>query len=282
MRKGTAMTSIHRGHRAAGAVLPAFGLFCAVGLIGLWGCGSEVDETLLEPWAEPGAAAEVTAPSVTPVDGRIHGTVRFHGDFDLPGPLVRYDADPFCGAAAEAGRLRDERLLVDADGGLANVLVFLRTTELIRQPRVEGRREMTFSACALQPRVLGMRAGEELHFANDDEEGVLHVVNVLSKRNKRFGSPFQEKLRPFKAKKAEDWVKIRCDVHPWGRAWVGIFDHAYFAVTDASGAFALPEGLPPGEYTLVALHEQLGEIELPVAVEAGTPVDALQLEFPSP
>ena len=41
------------------------------------------------------------------------------------------------------------------------------------------------------------------------------------------------------------------------RAYVAVFDHPYFALTDAEGKFSLSE-VPPGVYVLEAWHERLG------------------------
>jgi hypothetical protein len=40
-------------------------------------------------------------------------------------------------------------------------------------------------------------------------------------------------------------------------AFVGVVDHPFFAVSAADGSFSL-KGLPPGTYTVEAVHEKLG------------------------
>src|SRR5205085_11770602 len=32
-------------------------------------------------------------------------------------------------------------------------------------------------------------------------------------------------------------IPVSCDIHPWMKAWIGVFDHPYAAVTDAKGNF---------------------------------------------
>jgi hypothetical protein len=78
-------------------------------------------------------------------------------------------------------------------------------------------------------------------------------------------------------------VQFKCDVHPWMFAYVGVVEHPWFAVTDGNGAFALPPGLPPGRYTLAAVHRKLGEQTQTITVGAGgtEPVEFL-LEVPTP
>jgi hypothetical protein len=53
-------------------------------------------------------------------------------------------------------------------------------------------------------------------------------------------------------------IPVKCDVHKWMRAFIGVVPHPYFMVTGADGAFELPN-LPPGDYTLAVWHEKLGE-----------------------
>jgi uncharacterized protein (DUF2141 family) len=52
-------------------------------------------------------------------------------------------------------------------------------------------------------------------------------------------------------------IPVSCDVHGWAQAYIGVFSHPYFAVTDNTGSFSIT-GLPPGTYTLSAWHETLG------------------------
>jgi hypothetical protein len=52
-------------------------------------------------------------------------------------------------------------------------------------------------------------------------------------------------------------INVVCAIHPWMKAWVFVFAHPYFAVTDADGAFFIPK-VPPGKYRLVAWHEASG------------------------
>ncbi|MEL7368839.1 MAG: hypothetical protein AAFN74_08015, partial [Myxococcota bacterium] len=53
-------------------------------------------------------------------------------------------------------------------------------------------------------------------------------------------------------------VPLRCDVHPWMNAHIGVLDHPFFAVSDAQGRFSLPTGLPDGQYRLGLWHSKLG------------------------
>jgi hypothetical protein len=52
-------------------------------------------------------------------------------------------------------------------------------------------------------------------------------------------------------------IRFKCDVHSWMHAYVGVVDHPYFAVTGSGGKFEL-KTIPPGTYTIEAVHEKLG------------------------
>ena len=60
---------------------------------------------------------------------------------------------------------------------------------------------------------------------------------------------------------------VHCQVHPWTFAYLGVFEHPFFAATGKAGTFEL-KGLPPGTYGLKAWHEKFGEKTLKVKVGA--------------
>jgi len=75
-------------------------------------------------------------------------------------------------------------------------------------------------------------------------------------------------------------LELTSELRPWMRGWVAVFDHPYFAVTDASGGFTI-EGVPPGSYLLTAWHERMGRTEQRVEVVAGEPT-AVEITFGEP
>ena len=50
---------------------------------------------------------------------------------------------------------------------------------------------------------------------------------------------------------------MKCDVHPWMFAYIGVVDHPYFAVTDKDGNFTI-KNVPAGKYTVEAVHQKAG------------------------
>jgi hypothetical protein len=70
----------------------------------------------------------------------------------------------------------------------------------------------------------------------------------------------------------EVMVRLKCDVHNWMAAYIGVMAHPFFAVTGPDGTFALA-GVPPGTYVVEAWHETLGTRTAQVTVgrqQAGT------------
>ena len=69
----------------------------------------------------------------------------------------------------------------------------------------------------------------------------------------------------------EVMIPVKCNVHQWMHAWIGVVENPYFAVTGSDGAFDL-KNLPPGDYTIAVWHETLGQQTKQVHVAASQPV----------
>lgn len=164
-----------------------------------------------------------------------------------------------------------ERRLLVSDGRVAGAVVWLGNIRAGKRLPPERLFEVQHDDCRLLPRVQAALAGGTLNVRSADPVSHhtrfthLHTRETLGIiRQSDAGSvvPHEGLLaRP-------GLVRVRCDVHPWTTAWIAVFDHPYFAVTDAEGRFALTE-VPPGRYTLVVWHERLGATEQEVVVEQG-------------
>ena len=62
-------------------------------------------------------------------------------------------------------------------------------------------------------------------------------------------------------------LPVQCNQHPWMRAYLNVMTHPYFAVSTKDGTFTI-KNLPPGEYTIAALHEKFGQQTMKVKVGA--------------
>ena len=164
----------------------------------------------------------------------------------------------------------DESLLVNAEGGLANVFVYVKNAPEGDYPVPSEPAIVDQQGSIFEPRVQGFRVGQTVQMKNGDP--FIHNVRSLSRANPMFnivqpaGTPDREKI----FEKAEGPITIKCDFHRWMTAYLWVMDHPFFAVTDREGRFSIP-GLPAGKYTLAAWHEVLGEQEMRVTVGKGPP-----------
>jgi plastocyanin len=121
--------------------------------------------------------------------------------------------------------------------------------------------------CQYVPHVMGIMVGQSYKILNDD--GILHNIHTLPKVNASFnrGQPATVKEMNTNFPKAEDMFQVKCDVHPWMSAYMGVFTHPFFSVTGADGKFTI-SGLDPGTYELTAWQERLGTKTATVTVAA--------------
>jgi hypothetical protein len=56
----------------------------------------------------------------------------------------------------------------------------------------------------------------------------------------------------------EVMMPVKCNQHPWMKAYINVAGNPFYAITKPDGTFEIT-GLPPGEYTIAAVHEKLGE-----------------------
>ena len=193
-----------------------------------------------------------------PVDpataGSVSGRVTFAGTAPTLSPL-RMDSDPNC--AQQGGTAPDESLVVGANGALENVFVYVKDgLGSLRFP-VPSTIVLDQKGCRYVPHVLGAQVGQTVEILNSD--ATLHNIHAVPMSNREFntGQPIRGMKHTHRFTAREVMVPFKCDVHPWMRAYIGVLDHPFFAVTSADGSFEL-QGLPPGTYTVEAWHETLG------------------------
>ena len=129
--------------------------------------------------------------------------------------------------------------------------------------------------CLYQPRVVALMTNQPLEIRNSDP--TIHNVHAMPKSNaewnraQRAGTPAIDTS----FQKPELAIPLMCNVHPWMRAFVFVFDHPYFSVTGGDGKFEL-KNLPPGTYTIEAWQEKLGTRSQTVTLG---PREAKQVSF---
>ena len=211
---------------------------------------------------EAAGEAEEAAPVENPVDpataGSITGTVTFTGTAPEPQPIDMAD-EQVCLDKHEGPPMKP-LAVVGPDGGLAQVFVYVKSGAAIEGltfPTATSSAVLDQEGCIYQPHVMGLMTGQTLTVRNSDD--VLHNVNATPDQNRGFNRSQPTSGMTFETTFAvpEVMIPVRCDVHGWMEAYIGVTDHPFHGVSDETGAFAL-EGLPPGEYEVEAWHERYG------------------------
>ncbi|MCH8011239.1 MAG: carboxypeptidase regulatory-like domain-containing protein [Candidatus Marinimicrobia bacterium] len=209
--------------------------------------------------------------------GSVTGTVKFIGKAPQMKAINRQmAADPLCAAQHQDAPVRTEWLVAGENGELKNVYVYVKEgLEGQEFSSPESAATIDQNGCIYIPHVLGIQVGQPIEILNSD--GTLHNVHALPKvkGNDAFNvaMPGMRKKITKKFDVPEVMIKIKCDVHPWMGAYVGVLDHPYFSVTDDSGTYTI-EGLPPGNYTLEAWHERLKTLTVTVTIKGDEAVEA--------
>jgi len=192
--------------------------------------------------------------------GQISGLVRLQGNSELAAAPIDKD-QAVCGR-----QVPDDTLRVAADGGLADVAIWLATVPADRNVVRSRHATLRLTDCRLEPHVIALSQGQILELQNGDPlphrlEAFLEGEETLF----RVSLPFQNQVVP-KRMKRSGIVRIRCvDGHSWASAIVVVQPHRYLTLSARDGSFALAD-VPPGTHQLVAWHELMGERRATVEV----------------
>ncbi|MDE0103256.1 MAG: carboxypeptidase regulatory-like domain-containing protein [Bryobacterales bacterium] len=255
-------------HRIVVAAIAATATLLALA----WGCGGddyfEEYDARSSGSATSGEAGAPVAEMVT-VDPAtavtVKGVVTFSGDAPRF-PPVNMSAEPDC-VRLHGGRVPSDRVVVN-DGKLQHVLVWVSGgLEGKRFPVRTDAVNLDQDGCIYKPHVVAVQMGQAINITNSDP--TTHNVHPLPRENREWnksqtsGAPAIEYAFP----RAEMKIAVKCNIHPWMQAYIHVMEHPYFAVSGADGAFEIGN-LPPGTYTLQAVHEQFGEQETQITIGA--------------
>ena len=208
--------------------------------------------------------------------GHLSGRFLYDGD---PPPAKSLPVPAFKLQKIGGKEVPDESLVVDEDGALANVFIWLCPAIGVKPPvhpsyddAEESKVELVARHYRLQPHALFVRTGQELTVRLADEN-VGYNLNFQTFSNSPYcnlipagGSVDLEFGSPERVP-----IDITCSIHPWIHGRMLVTDHPYVAITDSKGRFEI-RNLPVGEWNFVALHERAGYIKQPT-------IDGRQLEW---
>lgn len=231
------------------------------------------DGTAAAPADAMGATA--AAQELPAALGGVKGVIRFTGPAQ---PAARLTMTADC-RNTRGGDAVDESLVTGAGGALANVVVHVSDGwQRWRVPAPAGEVTIDQRGCTYTPHVAAVRVGQPVTLVSSDP--FVHNVHAYlgdeTAFNEAMPAPGVKLAKTF----AEPalFVQLKCDVHPWMNAKLAVLAHPWFAVSGPDGTFAI-DGLPPGDYTLEAVHEQLGTQTQKITVAAGSAV-AADFTFP--
>ena len=202
-------------------------------------------------------------------EGTISGKIALNGTAPEP-KKIDTSADAVC-AQKNPNAVTEDTVV--KDGKLANAFVYIKDGTTADGKKIG---DFTFDApttaavldqngCHYKPHVLGVQTNQKISITNSDP--TQHNIHPTPKNNPEWnqsqgsGAPPIEKTFA----KSEVMVPVKCNQHPWMKAYIGVLKHPFFAVSKDDGTYSIA-GVPPGKYTVVAWHEKFGEKTMEVNV----------------
>jgi plastocyanin len=205
----------------------------------------------------PGAGDTAAAPYSGPT-GTVSGVVSFNGTPPAP-KKIDTSADPVCGQ--KNPNLSTDDTVV-TDGKLANTFVY------IKEGTVEGGKkiadyswatpttaaQLDQNGCHYVPHVLGVQVNQKVSITNSD--ATQHNIHPTPKLNPEWNQTQANGAAPIEKSFArqEVLIPVKCNQHPWMKAYIAVMKSPFYAVSAKDGAFEI-KGVPPGKYTVVAWRE---------------------------
>lgn len=218
-------------------------------------CGGE------KPAANSNAAGGAGTADATPPSGptgTVSGVISFAGAPPAP-KKIDTSADPVCGS--KNPNLTTDDTIVK-DGKLANVFVYIKEGNVeggkkigdYTWPTPSAAARLDQNGCHYAPHVMGVQVNQKISITNSD--ATQHNIHPTPKLNAEWnqtqpsgGAPIEKSFA-----RSEVLIPVKCNQHPWMKAYVGVLKHPFHAVSSADGTFTIPN-VPPGTYTVVAWRE---------------------------
>jgi hypothetical protein len=191
-------------------------------------------------------------------EGSVTGVVAFTGTPPTP-KKIDTSADPVC--AKESPNLTTEDAMIK-DGKVANVFVYIKDGTLDDGTKIA---DLGFDpaatpatldqhGCHYRPHVIGVQTNQKLSITNSDP--TQHNIHPTPKNNPEWNQTQPNGAPPIEKTfaRAETLIPVKCNQHPWMKAYIGVLKHPFFSVSGEDGTYTI-KGVPPGKYTVVAWRE---------------------------
>ena len=203
--------------------------------------------------------------------GEITGTVTLKGTPPKEKDITPLKDDPTCGKF-HTDMPTTHFYVVGPKGELADVVVSVQGISGKSTGASAAAVMLDQKGCEYIPQIFAIQTDQKVTVKNSDP--LLHNVHTLptvagNKEDNKAQMPNGPDLS-FSFSKPEEFLKFKCDVHPWMFAWASVFDHPYFAVSAKDGTFKIAN-VPAGKYTLKASHRKAGSATQEVEVKEGQP-----------
>lgn len=200
--------------------------------------------------------------------GSIAGKIVWEGEKPAAKPDFELKPEQMTGCKHHEGAIdkRDESLLIDDKGGVANVV--LTITVAGAKPTVPTEPiHFDQEGCRFHPHVAVVPVGATVRFLNSDETN--HNIHTYAKKNTAMNKNVAPAGNQDQMLDKAEVIDIKCDIHPWMKGYVVVTEATHWATSAADGSFKIA-GLPPGDYEISTWHEELGKGKtVAVKVEAG-------------
>ncbi|HYV34276.1 MAG TPA: hypothetical protein VE988_01145, partial [Gemmataceae bacterium] len=204
--------------------------------------------------------------------GAIKGRIVWGGEKIPPREEIDVAKEPAClqgnpTADPVKNTILDEKILIDPKTkGLKNVFVYILVEDgkkIAIHPKLQNfPKELVVDqpCCMFWPRALAIREGQV--FVVKNSSSIKHNIRWSpdAKSGGTGGSIVidgedQIEIKDLKAQRLP--MPLECNIHPWMKGNLAVFNHPYFAITDETGNFEIKDA-PAGAHKLMIWHEEYG------------------------